>query len=120
MTGNCAKRVVTCTLVTAAGERIIGKNWCNNPQNNCPRTPYEDYTKCKTICQQWGHAEAVALVIAGERAMGAAAFIEGHTHACQSCQESLFSAGVKAMTIGKPPKELTGAAATIARRQQEF
>lgn len=118
MIGNCARRVVTCTLITPQGERITGKNWCGNPQNICPRSDYEDYTKCKTVCQQWGHAEAVAVAIAGERAMGASAFVEGHTYACRHCQESLFAAGVKTMTIGAPPKPLTGAAAVT--RRQEF
>lgn len=102
MIGNCARRVVTCTLVTPRGERIVGKNWCSNPQEVCPRTENEDYAKCKTVCQQWGHAEEVAVVVAGERAMGARAYIEGHTYACRNCQETLFAAGVSYLTVGAP------------------
>lgn len=102
MIGNCAKRVVTCTIVTPQGEHIIGKNWCSNPQNICPRNEYEDYEKCKTVCGQWGHAEAVAAVIAGPKAVGARAYVEGHSYACRSCQEALFSAGVKSVSVGKP------------------
>lgn len=102
MNGPCAKAAVRCTLITAAGERIVGENWCANPQAVCPRAPGEGYDKCKTVCQQEGHAEAVAVRLAGDMAKGAHAYLEGHTYACQSCQEALFGAGVAALTVGAP------------------
>lgn len=101
MRGNCARREVTCTLVTPGGERIVGKNWCKKPQTVCPRTEDEDYTKCKTVCDQWGHAEEVAVLIAGPKAMGATAIIEGHSYACRNCQEALFAAGVSGISVAK-------------------
>jgi deoxycytidylate deaminase len=100
--GPCAKTTVRCTLVLSGGGRIVGENWCANPQPSCPREADEGYEKCKTICQQEGHAEQVALRLAGERAAGAHAYLEGHTYACQACQEALFAAGVKAFTVGAP------------------
>jgi hypothetical protein len=103
MTGPCAKTIVRCTLVTPAGEHIIGENWCANPQPVCPRAPGEDYTKCTTICQQEGHAEVVAVRIAGPKARGARAYLSGHTYACMACQHAMFGAGVVAFGLGEPP-----------------
>lgn len=99
----CAKATVTCTLLTADGQRFVGTNWCANPQPVCPREPGEDYTKCRTICQQQGHAEVDAVREAGDQAKGAHAYIEGHTYACMDCQHTLFAAGVIALTVGPPP-----------------
>jgi deoxycytidylate deaminase len=78
----CAKQTVTCTLVTPDGDHIVGTNYCLNPQAVCPRALGEGYDKCASICQQLGHAEEVALSIAGDRAKGSQAYSEGHTHAC--------------------------------------
>lgn len=98
----CAKVTVTCTLVTPSGERITGSNECANPQAACPREPGEGYGKCSTVCGQLGHAEAVALMRAGERARGARAYLQGHSYACRECQEALFGAGVRSLSIGSP------------------
>lgn len=103
MKGPCVKATVRCTLIAPNGERVVGENWCANPQAVCPREPGEDYAKCKTICQQEGHAEQVAVRLAGELAKGAHAYLEGHTYACRDCQEALFGAGVAALTVGRAP-----------------
>lgn len=97
--GPCAKTTVTCTLVTISGEHVIGTNHCANPQTTCPRSPGEDYTKCKTICQQEGHAEQVAVRLAGDKAKGSKAYIEGHTYACMNCQHTMFDAGVVSFSV---------------------
>lgn len=99
--GPCAKTTVRCTLMLANGDHVIGENWCANPQPVCPRSPGEDYTKCKTICQQEGHAEQVAVRLAGSRAVGAIAILRGHTYACQACQEALFGAGVSFFRVAQ-------------------
>lgn len=104
--GACAKLVVRCTLVTPVGVRFVGENWCANPQPTCPREPGEGYDKCKSVCQQYGHAEEVALLLAGCAASGSHAYVEGHDHACRNCQKALFGAGVAALTIGAPPTEI--------------
>jgi deoxycytidylate deaminase len=101
-TGECAKVKVKCTLVTTTGAHIIGGNWCANPQENCPRGSLDGYEKCQTICGQYGHAEEVAVLLAGENADGATAYLEGHTYYCMNCQHVLFKAGVKNLCIGKP------------------
>lgn len=102
MIGPCAKAIIKCTIVSADGEHFVGENYCFNPQSSCPRFPGEDYTKCKTICDQAGHAEVVAVQLAGEKCVGARAFLEGHTYACMNCQHALFGAGVESLSIGKP------------------
>lgn len=91
----CAKQRVICTLVTTDGERIVGENYCFNPQEVCPRSPGEGYEKC----EQQGHAEQVAVRLAGPKAKGARAFLEGHTYACRDCQEALFGAGIESLKI---------------------
>lgn len=105
MIGPCAKAVVICTLVLPDGQHVVGQNWCANPQSVCPRLPGEGYAKCWTVCQQSGHAEEVAVRLAGGYAAGARAYVEGRTYACRSCQEVLFAAGVRSLTIGPPEKE---------------
>lgn len=102
--GECAKAHIACTLITPDGERFIGTNWCKMAQPVCPRAPGEDYTKCRTICQQVGHAEIVALEEAGAKARGAHAYVVGHSHVCRHCQEALYAAGVVAITVGLPPR----------------
>ena len=99
----CAKTVVTCVLVTPDGEHITGSNWCENPQAKCPREVGEGYEKCKSICGQGNHAEKDALLKAGDRAKGSRAYLNGHTYACQPCQEALFAAGVISLSVGIKP-----------------
>jgi hypothetical protein len=62
----------------------------------------EDYTKCKTVCQQFGHAEVMAAFLADEKCKGAQAYLEGHTYFCQNCQQTLFDMGVVSLHIGAP------------------
>lgn len=102
--GPCAKKVTKCTLVTPELLHIVGENWCLNPQPECPREPDEDYKKCKIVCGQIGHAEEIAVLLAGDLAKGSAAYLEGHTYACMKCQHALFGAGVKSLSVG-PPEE---------------
>ncbi|MFM2287559.1 MAG: hypothetical protein RL684_702 [Pseudomonadota bacterium] len=101
MSGPCAKVTVTCTLIDYMGRKIVGTNACDNPQEKCPRLPGEDYTKCETVCQQRGHAEIQALRVAGDRACGARAHLDGHTYYCRECQEALFAAGVESLALAQ-------------------
>lgn len=94
MNGPCAKARVFCTITAQSGDMFVGENWCANPQPVCPRMPGDDYTKCATVCQQEGHAEVVAVRLAGEKARGATASLRGHTYACMACQHVMFGAGV--------------------------
>lgn len=78
----------------------MGTNDCANPQKTCPRAPGEGYEKCKSICQQEGHAEEVALHnahMANFDLSGAVAVLYGHTHYCRTCQEALYDAGVSSL-----------------------
>ena len=92
---SCAKRQVTCVIVTPWGKAYFGSNDCLNPQDSCPRLLGENYDKCKSICQQTNHAEINALKSAGADAMGSTAYLVGHYHFCQACQNALFAAGIK-------------------------
>lgn len=90
----CAKTRVRVTLTHPDGRSWAGENWCRNPQPVCPR---EGYDKCKTICDQVGHAEEDALRVAGEHARGCTASLDGHTYYCMPCQHKLYAAGVVAL-----------------------
>lgn len=95
--GPCAKLEVFCKLYLSNGRSVTGTNNCRNPQEVCPRQPGEGYEKCKTICDQVGHAEQVAADAAehlGYSLVGAEAVVFGHSYACRECQERLFGAGV--------------------------
>jgi deoxycytidylate deaminase len=103
-TGPCAKAVVVCEIRTPAGWKVTGRNDCANPQPVCPRQPGEDYTKCKTVCQQMGHAEEQAIETArieGLDLLGSTATVKGHTYFCISCQHALFKAGVRWLTVAR-------------------
>lgn len=91
--GACAKHRVICTLVTVTGEHIVGENWCANPQAKCPRKRGENYDKCITVCGQAGHAETMALMLAGDKAKGATAYIVGRK-VCNDCLKQLVDSGV--------------------------
>jgi len=97
----CAKKVVTCTLWNPETENtIVGTNWCRNPQVTCPRAPGEGYEKCKTICDQFGHAEETALYMlhhTNPDATGYHATVGGIGWACRSCQEKLYAAGIESI-----------------------
>lgn len=92
----CAKKIVRCIIVAESGDVFYGDNSCDTPQVSCPRSKDEDYTKCKTICNQPGHAEEMALRAAGNHNLkGAIAYMQGTTHFCENCQKQLFDAGIK-------------------------
>lgn len=99
MRGPCAKRRVTCVIFTNDDERFEGENDCANPQVTCPRQPREGYEKCKTICQQAGHAELEALKAAGEKARGADALLYGHYWVCEPCGAAMRAAGIHSIKI---------------------
>lgn len=105
MNGPCAKAQVFCTIITADGQRFTGTNECRNPQSVCPREPGEDYTKCKTVCDQVSHAEVAAIEACqvGDGALfGSTAYVE-YTHVCLRCQCEL-SAWEMNVVIGAPPQ----------------
>ena len=99
MSGPCAKQVVACKIIAPNGETYIGTNECETPMFDCPREAGEDYTKCKTVCHQKGHAEIQALAAAGDNARQSIALLYGHTYFCAHCQEALFEAGVSLIGV---------------------
>lgn len=102
MNGPCAKATVRCELHLRTTQVVVGTNACANPQPVCPRAPGEDYTKCRTVCDQQGHAEVQALravTDAGLDPVGAVAIISGHTYFCMDCQHALFGAGIAQLRL---------------------
>jgi len=98
----CAKRQVWCEIETADGRRFYGDNGCRNPQEVCPRAPGEGYEKCRTICQQKGHAEVNAVIaasIVGASLEGAKATVGGHYYVCEHCARTLRDQGVATILI---------------------
>ena len=74
----------------------MGENYCLSPQVECPRLVGEGYEKCKTICNQLGHAEEIALMKALEARVDLknASVVIGHSHACDNCDSLLTKYGV--------------------------
>lgn len=98
----CAKKIVRCTIITKAGYAYSGENDCWKPQKKCPREVGEDYTKCNTVCEQYGHAEIKALQAlfrVKDSAEGATAIITGIDYVCKECARSLSKAGVAEIII---------------------
>jgi deoxycytidylate deaminase len=96
----CAKRIVRCTIITRDGIPFTGENACENPQPACPRGDDDGYEKCKTICQQPGHAEIQALEAArGEDLAGAKAIVTGIDHLCKECARALSQAGIDEIVL---------------------
>jgi deoxycytidylate deaminase len=95
----CAKKRVFCELYDEKGDLVsVGSNSCAKPQKACPRKHGEGYEKCWSVCEQYGHAEEVALDIAHAQPMysveGGKAVIYGHTRACDGCRQMLKAAGI--------------------------
>lgn len=100
----CAKKTVTCLIMCLNGTGYFGTNDCNNPQTECPRLKGEGYEKCKSVCQQDGHAEEVAVSNAlsdNADLNGAIASISGIDHFCKSCQKKLYANGIRNLYIGE-------------------
>jgi len=99
MIGPCAKRRVVCTIYDIDGDKHVGTNDCANAQPVCPRAPGEGYEKCKSVCQQGGHAEIEAIRVAGDKARFASAVLVGHYWMCEECGAALRKAGVHEVRI---------------------
>jgi len=92
----CAKQT-TIAIVEKDGEYWIGTNWCQTPQEVCPRANMPSgigYDKCREICGQIGHAEENALKSAGTKASGATLYLIGHTRVCDNCRSLMDMAGI--------------------------
>lgn len=109
MSGPCAKQVVTAVLVAPNGRRYYGENDCEAPQASCPRGNMpsgEGYHLCREVCRQKGHAEVRAILAAGEDAIGATIYLQGHVAACPSCRAFAETARVKEIIVAPPPLSL--------------
>jgi deoxycytidylate deaminase len=105
--GPCAKRDVTCIILSADHKSYwTGRNLCMNAQEVCPREEGEDYSKCDTVCQTIGHAEAVAVRQVPEGAAdGGEVHLFGHYRICDDCAQKLIDVGVAQAFIHEPSPE---------------
>lgn len=80
----------------------MGENHCYTPQEICPRKDGEGYEKCKSVCNQPGHAEEQALNAwkRTQKDEPRTAILEGHSYFCHSCIQQLRKIGVKYFVIG--------------------
>jgi len=100
----CAKRHVVA-IIEKAGKYYVGSDWCHNPQKDCPRSPGEDYSKCKTICKQDGHAELDAIKNAKGNTKGGIMYLIGHNHCCEPCLAAMKKANIKTVIFNKYPEK---------------
>jgi deoxycytidylate deaminase len=108
MKGKCTKQE-TIAIIENNGQYWIGSNWCNNAQEECPRTGMETgigYELCKSICEQQNHAEVDACIKAGENAKGGTLYLLGHTYCCDNCKMIMDQYGIKNVIIGKIPTNI--------------
>ncbi len=105
MNGPCVKQTVTATIITLDDTRFVGTNYCRRPQAACPRADMPSgtgYELCRSVCDQPAHAEINALNAAGEKAIGATLYLEGHTYACAPCIDACNRAGIAEIIVGSP------------------
>lgn len=98
----CAKRCVIA-IIEKDGKYYSGSNWCRNPQKKCLRLPDEDYSKCKTICEQDEHAELDAIKNAKGDTKGGIMYLIGHDHCCDNCLKAVRKAGIETVIFNKYP-----------------
>lgn len=104
--GPCAKQT-TIAVIESNGTFYVGSNWCNTPQQTCPRKDLPSgvgYELCKSVCNQNAHAEVDACQKAGKNANGGTLYLVGHTYCCDNCKSVMAAYGIKDVVIGKLPE----------------
>lgn len=99
--GKCAKQN-TIAIIVNNGSYFIGSNWCDDPQDDCPRGNMksgEGYHLCKEVCKQKYHAEVDAVKKAGNNAKGGTLFLIGHYYMCDPCKKVVDEAGIEKVVI---------------------
>ena len=103
----CIKQSVYCLLLDKNNQVIsVGSNWCEEPQERCPR---EDrglktgvgYAMCSIICKQNAHAEIDAFNHLKENDAPRTCILIGHYYCCQGCLEALRERGIENIVIIK-------------------
>ncbi len=102
----CFKREVCAVIVNNIGQVVVGQNliYTNEEISECPRKKGEDYTKCKTVCNQTNHAETEAIRIAKLRNMeirGATLYLHNHYKMCENCKKVCEYEGLNVVILGE-------------------
>jgi deoxycytidylate deaminase len=104
----------TAAVVVIKG-RIVGKGSnAGKLVDVCPRVVANcltgtGYEFCKSVCEQVGHAEVVAIKDAlsrGEDLRGASLYLDGHWWACKSCWDEILKAGISRVYVRRDSVEL--------------
>ena len=97
------KRIVLGKGVNA-GKKV---EVCPRVLRNCPTgTGYEF---CKTVCEQEGHAEIMAIRNAlsnGHNLKGASLYLDGHWWACKECWDKILQSGITKVFLRTDSVEL--------------
>lgn len=87
-----------------AGKRV---EVCPRVVHNCPTgTGYE---WCKTVCEQEGHCEIVAIrntLSNGNNPKGASMYLDGHWWVCKPCWDEIIRVGIVRVFLRKDAMEL--------------
>lgn len=98
----CAKQEVEAVIIGRSGRVYVGWNDCANPQSSCPRGDMPSnvgYHLCKDVCGQYGHAEEMAIKMAGDDACGGHLALSGHIAVCPRCMAACDAAGIKTIEV---------------------
>ncbi len=109
----CVKQP-TAAVVVKNG-KIIGRGAnAGKKIDVCPRAILkcptgEGYELCKSVCEQEGHAEVMAIndaLAKGEDLAGADMYLDGHWWVCKPCWDEIIRAGIKNVYLRSDSAEL--------------
>lgn len=105
MSQKCFKRQVMAVIIDKNGNIASGENRISNRAvNQCPRDKGEDYEKCKSICNQEGHAEIMAIKQAKKRGLDlneSFLYLIGHHRICDNCNSECNKENINIVIIGE-------------------
>ena len=105
MSQACYKREACAVIVDTNGKIAVGQNLIYaEGVTECPRTEGEGYEKCKSICNQAGHAETEAIKQAKLRNLelnGANLYLTGHYRICDDCKSACDNEGINVIIVSE-------------------
>lgn len=109
----CAKQATGAVVVK--NRKIVGRGAnAGKRVDICPRVTANyptgtGYELCRSVCEQVGHAEVVAIHDAlshGEDLRGASLYLDGHWWACKPCWDEILKAGISRVYLRRDSVEL--------------
>ncbi len=84
----CIKQSVVAVIMKDGIVISNGSNHIDSNVSECPRMGMETgkgYELCKSVCNQFNHAEVDACIKGGSRCKGADLYLFGHIYICEDC-----------------------------------